>query len=135
MKTNSMIASIMLLGCVLSVFPAAAESLLTSLEKGDVQLESIGPINFGPEGILFIADPKAAKIYAVDTADRSAAPSSREDVKDIDLKIASLLGIGVKEVLIHDMALNPISGAAYLWWSTQRRRSSNQGTGANPTQS
>ncbi len=26
-----------------------------------------------------------------------------------------------------------IAGAAYLWWSTQRRRPSNQGTGATPT--
>ena len=112
MKKTAIITYLALF-CVAAA-PAFADGLLVGLERGDIKLESIGPINFGPEGLLLIADPKASTIYAVDSQDRSPAPSKRKDVQGIDAKIASLLGISRDEVLIIDFALNPISGNAYL---------------------
>ena len=106
-----------MLACVVALTPAFAGDFLGSLEKGDVELSSIAPINFGQEGILFIADPKASTVYAVDTGDtgdRSAATSSRSDIEGVDGRIASMLGVGRDELLIHDMAVNPISGSAYI---------------------
>ncbi len=108
-----MIAIVVSLALICAV-PALADGLLVGLEKGDIVLESIGPINFGPEGLLFIADPKASTIYAVDSQDRSPAPAERTDVQGLDSKIASLLGISRQEVLVNDFALYPISGNAYL---------------------
>ena len=112
MKKAAGITCLLLLCIVLT--PAFADGFLVGLEKGDIELESIGPINFGPDGILFIADPRASTVYAVDSGDRSPAPSERQDVKSVDAKIAALLGVSRQELLIHDLALNPISGNAYL---------------------
>ena len=38
-------------------------------------MKSAGPLAFGPQGILFVGDPLAATIYAIDTADRTASES------------------------------------------------------------
>ena len=34
-------------------------------QKGDVKLQSIGPLATGPDGVLFVSDPKAACIIAI----------------------------------------------------------------------
>jgi len=95
---------------------SAAEADLTgSLKKGTVELKSAGPLAFGPQGILFIGDPKAAAIYAVDTGDRTASESTeRPKVEGINGKIASLLGVEAEDVQIKDLTVNPISGTTYL---------------------
>ncbi|MFQ3578272.1 MAG: hypothetical protein SNJ52_04605 [Verrucomicrobiia bacterium] len=85
------------------------------LAKGDVTLSSAGPLTFGPNGILFAADPLAATLYALDTADTKPADSREHPkVEAINEKIAKLLGIAAKEVRFGDLAVNPISGNAYL---------------------
>ncbi|MFQ3652144.1 MAG: hypothetical protein SNJ75_17635, partial [Gemmataceae bacterium] len=69
------------------------------LAKGDVTLSSAGPLTFGPNGILFAADPLAATLYALDTADTKPADSREHPkVEAINEKIAKLLGIAAKEV-------------------------------------
>ncbi len=86
-----------------------------SLKKGDVELQSISALAFGPEGILFVGDPRAAAIVALDTQDHTAAASAdRPKVDSIDEKIASLLGIEANQLLINDLAVNPISGNTYV---------------------
>ncbi|HZY85602.1 MAG TPA: hypothetical protein VFE78_12280 [Gemmataceae bacterium] len=93
----------------------AADSALDSLKQESPELKSAGPIAMGPEGILFVGDPQAAAILAIDTGDRAAAASTdRPKVEGIDEKIASLLGIEAKQLLIKALAVNPISGNTYL---------------------
>jgi hypothetical protein len=94
---------------------AAKGDPLASLEKGTPKLSSAGPLAFGPSGILFIGDPKAATIYAIDTGDRTASDEAgRPMVKNLNEKIAGLLGTEVRGVRINDLAVNPISGNTYL---------------------
>jgi hypothetical protein len=85
-----------------------------SLKKGNVELQSIGALAFGPEGILFIGDPRAAAIVALDTQDRAAAGTERPKVEAIDEKIASLIGIEAGQLVINDLAVNPLSGNTYI---------------------
>jgi hypothetical protein len=95
--------------------PAAEADLTAGMKQGTVELQSAGPLAFGPQGILFIGDPKAAAIHAIDTGDRTASDSKdRPKVEGIDAKIASLLGIEAEDVVIKDLAVNPISGTTYL---------------------
>jgi hypothetical protein len=62
---------------------------------------------------LFVGDPQAAAIYAIDTGDRTPSTSkARPKVEGIDEKIGSLLG--AETVVIKDLAVNPISGTTYL---------------------
>jgi len=87
----------------------------TGLKKGSPDLKSIGPLAFGPDGILFIGDPLGATIFAFDTSDTLGDPSSVElNINDVDAQIAGMLGTTRKEVLINDLAVNPVSGNAYL---------------------
>jgi len=104
-----------LAAAVLFTATARAGDLTDSLKRGTVELRSAGPLAFGPEGVLFVGDPQAAAIYAIDTGDHQAPTSTnRPKVEAIDEKIASLLGIEAKQLLVADLAVNPISGNTYL---------------------
>jgi hypothetical protein len=91
-----------------------AADLTDSLKRGTPELKSIGPLAFGPDGVLFIGDPQGAAIIALDTADRTAGDTGALKVEGIDGKVASLLGIEAKQLLINAVAVNPASGRAYL---------------------
>jgi len=93
----------------------AAESALSSLKSDSPELKSAGALKFGPEGILFVGDSRGAAIFAIDTGDRTPATSKDlPKVENIDQKIASLLGIEASQLMINDLAVNPISGNVYL---------------------
>jgi hypothetical protein len=103
------LAGLLLAGSIQAASPA------DSLKKGTPELQSIGALAFGPEGILFIGDPRAAAIIALDTQDHAAPTSAdRPKVEALDEKIASLLGIESSQLAINDLAVNPISGNTYL---------------------
>jgi hypothetical protein len=91
------------------------------LRVGDADVLSAGPITFGPEGILFLADNVAAKVLAVDVLDPGPeAPPEPFDMENVDVRVASFLGCDPADVLIRDMAVHPSSGHVYL--SVQRGR-------------
>lgn len=91
------------------------EELTKNFVLGKAQVESISVLSFGPEGILFLGDSKAGKVFAIDTDDRTPnASTERFAVEDVEAKLGSLLGVGAKEVLIHDFAVNPLSQNVYL---------------------
>jgi hypothetical protein len=106
-------AFVALTGAVLLAGSARADQT-DSLKKGTPEIKSAGPVAFGPDGILFVGDPQAATIFAIDTADRKATGDDRPAVKELNEKIASLLGIESKQLQIVDAAVNPISGNTYL---------------------
>jgi len=88
--------------------------LTESLKKGTPDLKSIGALAFAADGVLFAGDPQGGAIFAIDTGDKTAGGSSALKVEGLDGKIASLLGINAKQLLINDLAVNPASGNAYL---------------------
>ncbi len=98
----------------------------TGLTKGTADLKSAGALTFGPGGILFVGDPQGGAIFAIDTGDRPSSPASGDlNVKGIDERVAGLLGTTAKEISINSLAVNPLSGDAYL--------SVSRGKGANAT--
>jgi hypothetical protein len=105
---------LLLVGAALAAGPARAAAPADSLKQGTPELQSIGALAFGPEGILFVADPRAAAIIALDTGDRTAAGTDRPKVEGIDEKVASLLGIEAKQLEFNDVVVNPLSGNTYL---------------------
>lgn len=92
-----------------------------SLKAGKAELKSAGPLAFGPDGVLFVGDPMASSILAIDTKDRTPGSSRSVEVKGINEKIAALLGTAPDQIMIADMAVNPISRNVYL--SVARGRS------------
>lgn len=102
-------------GCVVGQAALAAD-LTEGMVAGKPELKSMGPLAFGPDGVLFAADTKAASIYAIATGDTKPAGASTTPLKieGINTKIAALLGTAADQILINDMAVNPISQNAYL---------------------
>jgi hypothetical protein len=87
----------------------------------------IGKLAFGPDGVLFAADAQEVSITALQLAKQMAGgvPGTK-DVPAIDQKIAALLGIDVKNLLITDMVVNPKTRNTFI--SVLR----GQGAGATP---
>ena len=94
---------------------AQAANWTQGMKEGKAEFKSMGPLSFGPEGILFVADTKAAAVVAIATGDtKPSAGAASFKVAGINQKIAGLLGSSVEQILIDDMAVNPISRCAYL---------------------
>lgn len=91
------------------------EALTRDFVRGEVHLSSISVLSFGPEGILFLGDSKSGMVYAMDLEDRTP-PAKREALmlRDIEPKLAALLGTDPNGVIIHDLAVNPLSQQVYL---------------------
>jgi len=114
---------IALLTIALVTLVSTADAAKLGLESGKVALRSAGPLTFGPQGVLFVADTKAATVYAIDTGEAKAnADDVKHSVTDVTGKIAGLLGTTGNAISINDMAVNPQTGTAYF--SVSRGRGS-----------
>jgi len=102
--------------CLLVVAgPAWSLDLSAGLKAGSVDLQSAGALAFGPEGILFVGDTKAAAIVAIATGDTSGNPEAvKLNLEGLDQKIAAALGTSTRDISVNDLAVNPLSGNVYL---------------------
>jgi hypothetical protein len=90
-------------------------------------MSAIGPLAFGPDGVLFAADNPSATIYALDLgAHASGGAPGVQGVEAIDQKVAALLGTEAKEIAVTDLAVHPRSKNAFI--AVMR----GQGTDAKP---
>ncbi|MGC3944643.1 MAG: hypothetical protein QM762_09000 [Chryseolinea sp.] len=81
---------------------------------GSPEIKSISSLAFGPDGILFIGDSRNAAVVALNTKDVARAQVKAVDFKNVDQKIAATLGTTADNIVITDMAVNPISGKIYF---------------------
>ena len=101
--------------CVAAPASSANVDLGESAATGAADLQSIGALAFGPDGVLFAADSLAASIYALDTEDNDEADGGGGlELTDVVGKIAALLGTSPDDIRIGDLAVNPVSKKAYL---------------------
>ena len=90
--------------------PAAA-----SAAAPQAALQSIGPLAFGPNDVLFAADTQGATIYAFQLGKAAAGASAgTPDVAAIDQKIAAVLGTDAAAIAITDLAIHPTSKNAFI---------------------
>ena len=91
-----------------------AANWTAGMKEGNPALKSAGPLAFGPEGILFVADTKGAAVVAIATGDTKASGAKAVKVEGINQKVAGLLGSTADTILINDMVVNPASHNVYL---------------------
>ena len=109
------IAVLTLAGMIIATLPVRAGDPTASLKQGNPQIKSAGPLGFGPDGILFVGDTRGSALFAIDTGDRTpATKKSPVAVNDLAAKVAGMLGTKPDQVMINDLAINPISGNVYL---------------------
>ena len=110
--TSAVACSLLALGLLA---PGARAGLTTEMKEGTPAFKAMSQLAFGPEGILFIADTKAAAITAIATGDTKAtAGSATIKAEAINETIAALAGTSADQIIIEDLAVNPISRHAYL---------------------
>jgi hypothetical protein len=104
----------LVLAVVSSGLPAAAPPSAPAAVTG-ASLESIGPLAFGPEGVLFAADPQGAAIYALNLSSLPKAKAAgTKAVPNVDQKIAALLGTDAASITVTDLAVDPKSQETYV---------------------
>lgn len=110
--------SLMKLACGMSLALLAGVAMGADqygLSTGAAELQSIGALAFGPEGILFAGDSKGAAVYALQTGDKTGdVAAAKYDVAGLNVKIAQALGGNSQQVRIEDVVVNPQSGNVYV---------------------
>jgi hypothetical protein len=99
-------------GLWVGVAPAA--DLTAGMKKGTPEVKAICALAFGPDGVLFVADPTTVTVYAVATGDAKPADKGPVDVPNLDTAVADLLGVKPADVAVNDVKVNPASGSVYL---------------------
>src|ERR1051325_3738960 len=101
------------LGLTLTARPPVSPA--AELTSGKVPLMSAGAMTFGPAGILLVGDSVGGSVVAIDTGDTKAPASAvKIDVEGIDAKIAAMVGIAADQIVVNDLAVNPVSKNVYL---------------------
>jgi hypothetical protein len=109
------------------VDPAIEPSGTYGVRLVPLRLQSVGVIQFGTDGTLYVADSRAGAVYSVDVGETAHdTSSSAVRIDDIDQKIGAALGVTKDQIRIHDMAAHPLSQS--LYFSVTR----GQGDGAVP---
>jgi hypothetical protein len=87
----------------------------TAMHVGAIELQSAGVMSFSGDGTLFLADPRAAVVYAIDVAE-SFRDTTKSGVRidDVDGKIAAALGTTRDQIRIVDMVAHPLSQSLYF---------------------
>lgn len=102
-------------------------SMTTNLINGTPDIKSMSALAFGPEGVLFVGDSKSGAIFAIDLGDKTKSKNEEAiQILDVEGKIAALLGTKADMILIHDMAVNPLSQNIYLAVSRGRSKYENR---------
>jgi hypothetical protein len=124
MSTQVRLLLVAVLSIATSGAPWAADSTATS-GMGPA-FKHIGKLATGPDGVLFAADGQEVSITALQLGKQmEGATPGTQDVPAIDQKIAALLGIDAKNLLVTDMVVNPKTRNTFI--------SAMRGTGAGAT--
>jgi hypothetical protein len=110
--TSTVALSVLALGLAA---PALRAGITSDMKEGKPEFKAMSQLAFGPEGVLFIADTKSAAIFAIATGDTKASSGAAMiKAEAINEKIAALTGTKADQIIIEDLAVNPISRQAYL---------------------
>lgn len=88
------------------------------LEEKSIVLSSAGPLAFGPDGILFVSDPKSAIIYAIDTKSHRPEKADLEkatyQLEDVQGALTSFANGNAGDVAVADIAVDPEAGTLLM---------------------
>jgi hypothetical protein len=92
----------------------AACAAAAPAKKGSPQLKSVTALAFNSDGVLFVGDSTAAKVYAIETHEKVDASKGAIKIEKLTEKIGGMLGVPAAQVSIADVKANPASGSVYL---------------------
>jgi hypothetical protein len=78
---------------------------------------------FSPDGTLFVGDARSAAVFALELAPRERrSVAAAVEIADLETKLAALLGTRAEDVVVHDLAVDPLSLDLYVAVSRNRGR-------------
>jgi hypothetical protein len=104
MRSSVKIAAVLAFVIFAAYTPAVSPS---AAAVAGPELQSIGPLSFGPGGVLYAADSLAGKIYALDLgAQANGGAPGTANVANITQKIAGMLGTDALQINVTDLAVD-----------------------------
>lgn len=95
--------------------------VVPTIAAANQPIQSMSVLEFSPDGVLFIGDSIGGRIVAVPMDEPAPAElPERFEVPDVEASIGALLGTTADEVVLHDMAVHPISKNTYVAVSRAR---------------
>lgn len=115
------LASGLLIATLATPVWAQGEAPAAAPAPAPLPIGSYSVLTFAPDGTLFVGDARGGAIFAIDLGQR-AKPAAAKGVglQDIETKIAALIGTRADDVVIHDLAADPVSYDIYLAVSRNR---------------
>jgi len=103
------------LGLTIGVAASAVAADPPGVAAGKPDIRSLSALAFGPDGVLFVGDSKGGAVYAIELGPRAAGEvKDPKEIPDVEGKLAALLGATAADIMIHDLAVDPISKQSYL---------------------
>jgi len=97
-----------------SLSSTSAARLTVPVAVGPV-FQSMGPLAFGPDNVLYAGDRQAATIFALQLGPAAAgAVNGTADVPNLDRRIAAILGTDASEIQVTDLAVHPVSRNSFV---------------------
>ena len=102
-------------GLTVGIAATAVAADPPGLATGKPDIRSLSALAFGPGGVLFVGDSRGGAVYAIDLGARAASEvKDPKEIPDVEGKLAALLGATAADVMIHDLAVDPVSKQSYL---------------------
>lgn len=109
------------LGLLALTTPLAAQEAAPPPKKPAPPIAAMSALTFSPEGVLFVGDAVGAAVFALDLGPRTKSGEVKVvELADLETKIAALVGTRADDVVIHDLAVDPLSWDIYLAVSRNR---------------
>lgn len=78
-------------------------------------IQSMSALHFAPDGTLFVGDGKGGAVWSLDLGGRQAKPVTEGfELGDLEGRIGALLGTDAEAVMVHDLAVHPVSSEIFL---------------------
>ena len=103
------------LGLTIGAAASAVAADPPGVAAGKPDIRSLSALAFGPGGVLFVGDSKGGAVYAIELGPRAAGEvKDPKEIPDVEGKLAALLGATAADIMVHDLAVDPISKQSYL---------------------
>jgi hypothetical protein len=91
--------------------------------RGNPGIRAMSVLEFGPTGTLFVGDTKAGAVFALELDGETPRGEVEKPIRvgDLEGKLAAMLGASPSEVMVHDLAVHPLSKNHFLAVSRGRQ--------------
>lgn len=85
-------------------------------------IQAMSVLTFSPAGTLFVGDAISGAVFALDLPGPRQKPAEIQmlEIPDVETKIAALVGTRADDLVVHDLAVDPLSYDIYLAISRNR---------------